>query len=114
MSEDKPKLDWSTATDLEKNRAIAKYIALNDDDTEYYLNDTTYCMALSRESFKRGFRWRPDNGLLICYPQSYDEPATQIDCETFEEGTWIILLRLAGVDVKTGFLAVQIERPTTA
>jgi hypothetical protein len=36
--------------------------------------------------YTRGFRWRPDNGLLVCYSADYDTPPLQIDCTDFVTG----------------------------
>ena len=98
---DSLKIDWEVAENWEKNNYILKYVTFDSDPDpmEWHFSDTSYCMALLCEKFPRGFRWRPDNKLLICYG-GHDDPPTQIDCETFEDGAWVILLRLTGVEVK--------------
>lgn len=42
--------------------------------------------------FQRGFRWRPDNGLLICYRSDYNIPWEQIDEKDFDRAVCLILL----------------------
>lgn len=103
--DDKPKIDWNSADISEKANFIRTYICEDEGSNSNLLEDFElvdnlhYLMAQLDKKFPRGFRWRPDNGLLICYG-SYDDPPTQIDCDKFEDGAWVILLRLAGVEVK--------------
>ena len=99
MQEKHSKINWSALTDKEKNELVAEHIALNTDDTIYHLDNIRYCFDLLCEKLPRGFRWRPDNGLLQCYGD-YNEPCKQVDCETFEDGAWFILLKLAGLNIQ--------------
>lgn len=70
--------------------------------THYYgikrVKTHTIVQQLS-ETFSRGFRWRPDNGHLICYYGDYDSPFVQIDECNFTRAAGFILLMIKGVKI---------------
>ena len=92
-----PKINWGDLSEREKSQVLGKYLFDGEYTRDFYF-DFRICFETLEKKFPRGFRWRPDNKLLICY-ENYDNPPTQIDCDTFEDGAWVILLRLAGVEV---------------
>ncbi len=56
-----------------------------------------YHLIESMESvFQRGWRWRPDNGLLICYFEDYDSAPYQFDGDDFERLASFALLKFKG------------------
>jgi hypothetical protein len=66
------------------------------------LADLESLLPVLEKTFPRGFRWRPDNGLLLCYRESYDTATVQIDADTLWRGVCFALL------VEKGFKIIHV------
>lgn len=53
-------------------------------------------IQLMEIAYPRGWRWRPDNNLLLCYFKNYDEPAIIRNGENFLHCACFALLQNAG------------------